>query len=303
MTKNMMMDAISCLDIKLLETYVRLDRQYLTQRNHKKRPTWIQLTTVAASICLMLSAVYVSSDLMSDPTPIISEQTQSTAKTQITDPTITPQVSETTPLISDVDKGISNDHTISMEQNLGAKGEKITLEEIYETLQKEYDFITVIFDDMIAEGILAQDDQYYLVNHAISQVTVNQSQNNEALNYAVLPVINSGGDLVARVELLKTSTGIIYNVSCESREERLNDLLKEYPNQDIVIVGVLDGLASVFAITPDGKLHLLGGKLPKYDENQSYYHYFNVGSNVINSNMLTGGYWMYGTYVETEGYQ
>ena len=51
-------------------------------------------------------------------------------------------------------------------------------------------------------------------------------------------------------------------------------------------MGVTDGLASELALTPDGKIHLLGGVIPEYDPKVFYYDYYNVGVNVFTSDML-----------------
>lgn len=294
MNKDEIIEAISNIgeDIIAEQAAIRFSR--MNAQHKLKRKNILRFSSIAASICLFIgtsiSIAYMEKyyDPSSDP----SLSTDSTDGVQVG--------SESTS-ITLPDMGDSLKHVLSINSDLIIDGEKLTKEDIENTLVKEDTFIKKVLAECVREGFIEKGD-LFVADAIVSRVSVKGEKNRISQHYAFLPIVNKKGDIVARIEFLKNKGEVFINISCEPREEILNQLLKEYPNQDIIIVGVTDGLASELAITPDGVIHLVGGAIPEYDPDVFYYDYYNIGVNILSSKTIQNSTRIL-IYTETEGYQ
>lgn len=275
MNTNEIFDAMSYLDENLIAEHTAIRFSRITAKANLKRKNIIRIASLVASICLVIGTTIsiAYKDKYYDPGSDPSKETDDV------------QVGDGTTSIRLPDKGDSIKHILSINSELIIDGEKLTKEDIENTLVKENTFIKKVLAECVSEGFVENGD-LFIVDAIISRVSVKGEKNRISQHYAFLPIVNENGDIVARIEFLKNKGEVFINISCEPREEILNQLLINYPNQDIIIVGITDGLASELALTPDGKIHLLGGVIPEYDPKVFYYDYYNAGVNVFTSDML-----------------
>lgn len=294
MNKDEIIEAISNIgeDIIAEQAAIRFSR--MNAQHKLKRKNILRFSSIAASICLFIgtsiSIAYMEKyyDPSSDPS-LSTDSTDGVYSTTEVTSSITP------------DRGDSGTHFLTTDKEIIIDGEKLTKEEIRNTLTKYDDFLKAVIADNIKDGHINNED-LFVVDAIVGEVFIKGNENTLSENYAFLPIVNTNGNIVARIKMLKTKGDVLIDVTCESRERILNQLLIEYSNQDIVVVGVSDGWGSELAITPDGKIHLVGGNLPEYDPDESYYNYYNVGVNVFNLEMLHNQQKTL-IYTETEGYQ
>ena len=67
----------------------------------------------------------------------------------------------------------------------------------------------------------------FIVDAIVGEVFIKSEENTLSVNYAFLPIVNAEGSIVARIKMLKTPKNILIDVTCESRERILNQLLND----------------------------------------------------------------------------
>lgn len=151
--------------------------------------------------------------------------------------------------------------------------------------QEEIDYQIEINETMTIEYLeeLYGTDDYTISHKGYYHVSLEKDGNHINYNYIRLPIYNSNGEIVGTVVLFRSGDELLYQIDTGGAWfERLNAVLSEYPDQDILMLYIGDFVELV--MTPDNKVHYLTGSVDnEFISGVDYYDLFYGADVAINS--------------------
>lgn len=151
--------------------------------------------------------------------------------------------------------------------------------------QEEIDYQIEINETMTIEYLeeFYGPDDYTISHKGYYHVSLEKDGNHIDYDYIRLPIYNSNGEIIGTVVLFRSDGELRYQIDEGGAVfERLNAVLSEYPEQDILML-YIGGEVEV-AMTPDNKVHYLIGLVDnEFISGIDYYEIFYDADVVINS--------------------
>ena len=175
--------------------------------------------------------------------------------------------------------GSLGDFTVSL-SDVKYMGTPISQAEIDAFIAEHQDFILSSVSEL--SGINVQN--LHIINKPLHHVGLVEGANYINYDVVTLYVLNQENKIVSAALMIRSDDCFVLNINGPCRVyERLNEVLEEYPQEDIVMICV--NIFTEAAVTPDGKVHFLTARTPISTE-IDYYSLFNKSINVLNSGML-----------------